>query len=109
MGQWELKSVGSHGYSKGREIHLREAGERIGGASPSGQSGLGKPIREKRGSKPWCMVTGDDLRIHRPQGDLMGRRVLKLLGKEVYWDFNDTRFTEKLRECEGIDLSPRRR
>ncbi|MDP3016932.1 MAG: hypothetical protein Q8N70_07690, partial [Deltaproteobacteria bacterium] len=27
------------------------------------------------------------------------------LSKEVYWDFNDTHFAEKLRECEGIDLN----
>ena len=27
------------------------------------------------------------------------------LSKEVYWDFNDTHFTEKLRECEGLEVS----
>jgi transposase len=36
--------------------------------------------------------------------DAIGKKVLAL-SKEVYWDFNDTHFTEKLREKEGIQIS----
>jgi hypothetical protein len=40
---------------------------------------------------------------YRIEGSLR-KKVLEL-SEEVYWDFNDTHFTEKLRECEGIDLN----
>jgi hypothetical protein len=33
------------------------------------------------------------------------REKVLALSKGVYWDFNDTHFTEKLLECEGVVLS----
>ena len=83
------------------KITLREAGERIG-VSYRQAKRIGQAIR-KRGIKG--LVHGNRGRPsnHRLKESLR-ERVLKL-SEEVYWDFNDTHFTEKLRECEGIDLN----
>jgi transposase len=83
------------------KITLREAGERIG-VSYRQAKRVGQAIRE-RGIKG--LVHGNRGRPsnHRLKESLR-ERVLKL-SEEVYWDFNDTHFTEKLRECEGIDLN----
>jgi transposase len=83
------------------KITLREAGERIG-VSYRQAKRIGQAIRE-RGIKG--LVHGNRGRPsnHRLKESLR-ERVLKL-SEEVYWDFNDTHFTEKLRECEGIDLN----
>ena len=83
------------------KITLREAGERIG-VSYRQAKRIGQAIRE-RGIKG--LVHGNRGRPsnHRLKEPLR-ERVLKL-SEEVYWDFNDTHFTEKLRECEGIDLN----
>jgi transposase len=83
------------------KVTLREAGERIG-VSYRQAKRIGQAIRE-RGIKG--LVHGNRGRPsnHRLKESLR-ERVLKL-SEEVYWDFNDTHFTEKLRECEGIDLN----
>src|SRR3972149_8539937 len=83
------------------KITLKEAGERIG-VSYRQAKRIGQAIRE-RGIKG--LVHGNRGRPsnHRLKESLR-ERVLKL-SEEVYWDFNDTHFTEKLRECEGIDLN----
>ena len=83
------------------KITLKEAGERIG-VSYRQVKRIGRAIREK-GIKG--LVHGNRGRPsnHRMEESLR-ERVLKL-SKEVYWDFNDTHFTEKLRECEGIELN----
>jgi transposase len=83
------------------KITLKEAGERIG-VSYRQAKRIGRAIREK-GIKG--LVHGNRGRPsnHRIEKSLR-EKVLKL-SKEVYWDFNDTHFTEKLRECEGIELN----
>jgi transposase len=101
MGQRELKRWHLMEMVKVGKITLREAGERIG-VSYRQAKRIGRAIRE-RGIKG--LVHGNRGRAsnHRLKEPLR-ERVLKL-SKEVYWDFNDTHFTEKLRECEGIDLN----
>jgi transposase len=101
MGQRELKRCHLMEMVKVGKITLREAGERIG-VSYRQAKRIGQAIRE-RGIKG--LVHGNRGRPsnHRLKESLR-ERVLKL-SEEVYWDFNDTHFTEKLRECEGIDLN----
>lgn len=101
MGQRELKRWHLMEMVKVGKITLREAGERIG-VSYRQAKRIGQAIRE-RGIKG--LVHGNRGRPsnHRLKESLR-ERVLKL-SEEVYWDFNDTHFTEKLRECEGIDLN----
>ena len=101
MGQRELKRLHLMEMVKVGKITLREAGERIG-VSYRQAKRIGQAIRE-RGIKG--LVHGNRGRPsnHRLKEPLR-ERVLKL-SEEVYWDFNDTHFTEKLRECEGIDLN----
>ena len=101
MGQRELKRLHLMEMVKVGKITLREAGERIG-VSYRQAKRIGQAIRE-RGIKG--LVHGNRGRPsnHRLKESLR-ERVLKL-SEEVYWDFNDTHFTEKLRECEGIDLN----
>src|SRR3989304_9750563 len=101
MGQRELKRCHLMEMVEVGKITLREAGERIG-VSYRQAKRIGQAIRE-RGIKG--LVHGNRGRPsnHRLKESLR-ERVLKL-SEEVYWDFNDTHFTEKLRECEGIDLN----
>jgi transposase len=101
MGQRELKRWHLMEMVKVGKITLREAGERIG-VSYRQAKRIGQAIRD-RGIKG--LVHGNRGRAsnHRLKEPLR-ERVLKL-SEEVYWDFNDTHFTEKLRECEGIDLN----
>jgi len=101
MGQRELKRWHLMKMVEVGKITLREAGEKIG-VSYRQAKRIGRAIRE-RGIKG--LVHGNrgrpsNNRLKEP----LRERVLKL-SKEVYWDFNDTHFTEKLRECEGIDLN----
>ncbi len=83
------------------KITLKEASERIG-VSYRQAKRIGRAIREK-GMKG--LVHGNRGRPsnHRIKESLR-EKVLEL-SKGVYWDFNDTHFTEKLRECEGMVLS----
>src|SRR4030043_806502 len=101
MGQRELKRWHLMEMVKVGKITLREAGERIG-VSYRQAKRIGRAIRE-RGIKG--LVHGNRGRPsnHRIEESLR-KKVLEL-SKEVYWDFNDTHFTEKLREYEGIDLN----
>ena len=83
------------------KITLKEASERIG-VSYRQAKRIGRAIREK-GMR--ALVHGNWGRPsnHRIKESLR-EKVLEL-SKGVYWDFNDTHFTEKLRECEGMVLS----
>ena len=83
------------------KITLREARERIG-VSYRQAKRIGRAIRE-RGMK--ALVHGNRGRPsnHRIKESL--REKVLGLSKGIYWDFNDTHFTEKLWECEGIDLN----
>jgi transposase len=83
------------------KITLKEASERIG-VSYRQAKRIGRAIREK-GIKG--LVHGNRGRPSNNRlKESLGKKVLEL-SKKVYWDFNDTHFTEKLRECEGIDLN----
>jgi len=83
------------------KITLREAGEKIG-VSYRQAKRIGRVIRE-RGIKG--LVHGNRGRPSNNRlKESLREKVLKL-SKEVYWDFNDMHFTEKLREREGIDLN----
>jgi transposase len=101
MGQKELKRWHLMKMAEAGKITLREAGEKIG-VSYRQAKRIGRAIRE-RGMKG--LVHGNRGRPsnHRLKESLR-KKVLEL-SKGVYWDFNDTHFTEKLRECEGIDLN----
>src|SRR4030042_597696 len=101
MGQRELKRWHLMEMVKVGKITLREAGERIG-VSYRQAKRIGQAIRE-RGIKGLVHGNRGQPSNHRLKESLR-ERVLKL-SEEVYWDFNDTHFTEKLRECEGIDLN----
>ena len=101
MGQRELKRWHLMEMVKVGKITLREAGERIG-VSYRQAKRIGRAIRE-RGIKGLIHGNRGRPSNHRLKEPLR-ERVLKL-SEEVYWDFNDTHFTEKLRECEGIDLN----
>ena len=100
MGQRELKRWHLMELVKGGKITLREAGEKIG-VSYRQAKRIGRAIRD-RGIK--ALVHGNRGRPsnHRIK-EALREKVLGL-SREIYWDFNDTHFTEKLRECEGIDL-----
>jgi len=101
MGQRELKRWHLMELVKAGKITLREAGEKIG-VSYRQAKRIGRAIRE-RGVKG--LIHGNRGRPSNSRlKESLRERVLKL-SKEVYWDFNDTHFTEKLRECEGIDLN----
>ncbi len=83
------------------KITLKEAGERIG-VSYRQAKRIGRAIRE-RGIK--ALVHGNRGRPSNNRlKESLREKVLKL-SREVYWAFNDIHFTEKLRECEGIDLN----
>jgi transposase len=94
--RWHLMEMVGAG-----KITLREAGEKMG-VSYRQAKRIGRAIRDK-GMKG--LVHGNEGRPsnHRLKQPL--REKVLALSKEVYWDFNDTHFTEKLRECEGIDLN----
>jgi transposase len=101
VGQRELKRWHLMELVKAGKITLREAGEKIG-VSYRQAKRIGRAIRDK-GIKG--LIHGNRGRPSNNRlKESLRERVLKL-SKEVYWDFNDTHFTEKLRECEGIDLN----
>ena len=101
MGQRELKRWHLMKMVETGKISLKEAGEKIG-VSYRQAKRIGRAIRE-RGIKG--LIHGNRGRPSNNRlKESLRERVLRL-SKEVYWDFNDTHFTEKLRECEGIDLN----
>ncbi len=101
MGQRELKRWHLMELVKVGKITLKEAGEKIG-ISYRQAKRIRRAIRE-RGIK--ALVHGNRGRPsnHRIK-EALRERVLEL-SRELYWDFNDTHFTEKLREWEGIVLN----
>src|SRR4030065_134204 len=101
MGQRELKRWYLMEMVEVGKITLREAGERIG-VSYRQAKRIGRAIRE-RGIKG--LIHGNRGRPSNNRfKEPLRKKVLKL-SREVYWDFNDTHFREKLRECEGLDLN----
>lgn len=86
---------------EGRKITLREAGEKMG-VSYRHAKRIRRAIRG-RGIKG--LVHGNRGRPSKRRIDDSLREKILALSKGVYWDFNDTHFTEKLRECEGVEVS----
>ena len=101
MGQRELKRWHLIELVKAGKITLREAGEKIG-VSYRQAKRIRRAIRE-RGIK--ALVHGNRGRPSNNRLKESLREKVLELSREVYWDFNDTHFTEKLRECEKIDLN----
>src|SRR4030065_1661394 len=101
MGQRELKRWHLMELVKGGKITLREAGEKIG-VSYRQAKRIRRAIRE-RGVKGLVHGNRGQPSNHRLK-EFLREKVLEL-SREVYWDFNDTHFTEKLRERKGIDLN----
>jgi len=101
MGQKQLQRWHLIKMVEGRKITLREAGEKMG-VSYRHAKRIRRAIREK----------GIKGLVHGNRGQPSKRRIddalrEKVLGlsKGIYRGFNDTHFTEKLRECEGMVLS----
>ena len=101
MGQRELKRWHLMELAKAGKITLKEAGEKIG-VSYRQAKRIRRAIRE-RGIKGLVHGNRGQPSNHRLKESL--REKVLGLSREIYWDFNDTHFTEKLRECEGIDLN----
>ncbi len=83
------------------KITLKEAGEKIGVCYRQAKR-IRRVLREKgmRG-----LIHGNTGRpSHHRLSEMLGQKVLQL-SRKVYHDFNDTHFTEKLREKGGIVLS----
>lgn len=83
------------------KITLKEAGEKIGVCYRQAKR-IRRVLREKgmRG-----LIHGNTGRpSHHRLSEVLRQKILQL-SKEVYPDFNDTHFTEKLGEEEGVDLS----
>ncbi len=101
MGQRQLQRWHLMEMVKAGKITLKEASEKIG-VSYRQAKRISRAIRDN-GMR--ALVHGNQGRPsnHRLKESLR-ERVLTL-SKEVYWDLNDTHFTEKLREDEGIDLN----
>ena len=101
MGQKQLQRWHLIKMVEGRKMILREAGEKMG-VSYRQAKRIRRAIRD-RGIKG--LVHGNRGRpSKRGIGDVLRNKVLAL-SKGVYGGFNDTHFTEKLRECEGVVLS----
>lgn len=101
MGQRELRRWHLMELAKAGKITLREAGEKIG-VSYRQAKRIRRAIREK-GMKGIVHGNRGQPSNHRLKESL--REKVLGLSREVYWDFNDTHFTEKLRECEGVVLN----
>jgi len=101
MGQKQLQRWHLIKMVEGRKITLREAGEKMT-VSYRHAKRIRRAIRE-RGIKG--LVHGNRGRPSKRRIDDTLREKVLALSKGVYLGFNDTHFTEKLRECEGIELS----
>jgi transposase len=101
MGQKELQRWHLIKMVEGRKITLREAGEKMS-VSYRQAKRIRRAIRD-RGIKG--LVHGNRGRPSKRRIDDWVQEKVLALSKEVYWDFNDTHFTEKLRECEGVEVS----
>lgn len=101
MGQRELRRWHLMELAKAGKITLKEAGEKIG-VSYRQVKRIRRAIRD-RGVRGIVHGNRGQPSNHRLK-EFLREKVLRL-SREVYWDFNDTHFTEKLRECEGIVLN----
>jgi transposase len=101
MGQRELKRWHVMELAKAGKITLKEAAEKIG-VSYRQAKRIRRRIRE-RGIKGLVHGNRGKPSNHRVKESL--REKVLGLSRGVYWEFNDTHFTEKLRECEGMALN----
>jgi transposase len=104
MSQRQLQRWHLMGLVEGGKIALKEATEKLG-VSYRQAKRIRRALREKgmRG-----LIHGNTVRpSHHRLSEVLRQRVLRL-SREVYRDFNDTHFTEKLGEEEGIVLSRER-
>ena len=101
MGQKQLQRWHVMGLVEVGKITLKEAGEKIG-VSYRQAKRIRKAVRQK-GAKGLIHGNGGRPPSNRIPESLR-QRIVKL-SREVYWDFNDTHFTEKLREQGDIVLS----
>jgi transposase len=101
MGQKQLQRWHLIKMVEGRKMTLREAGEKMGVCYRHAKR-IRRAIRE-RGIKG--LVHGNRGQPSKRRIDNVLREKVLALSKGVYWGFNDTHFTEKLRECEGMVLS----
>jgi len=101
MGQKQLQRWHLIKMVEGRRITLREAGEKMR-VSYRHAKRIRRAIRQ-RGIKG--LVHGNRGRPSKRRIDDSLREKVLALSKGVYWDFNDTHFSEKLRECEGVEIS----
>lgn len=101
MGQKQLQRWHLIKMADGREITLKEAGEKMGVSYRQAKRIRGA-IRDKgmRG-----LVHGNRGRPSKRRIDESIREKVLRLSKERYWDFNDSHFTEKLQKSEGVVLS----
>ena len=101
MGQKQLQRWHLIKMVEGRKITLREAGEKMG-VSYRHAKRIRRAIQEK-GIKG--LVHGNRGRPSKRRMDDTLREKVLALSKGVYRGFNDTHFTEKLREWEGMEVS----
>ncbi len=101
MGQKQVQRWHLIKMVEGRKITLREAGEKMG-VSYRHAKRIRRAIRE-RGIKG--LVHGNRGQPSKRRIDDALREKVLGLSKGFYWGFNDTHFTEKLRESEGVVLS----
>ena len=101
MGQKQLQRWHLIKMVEGRKITLKEAGGRMG-VSYRQAKRIRRAIRD-RGMKG--LVHGNRGQPSKRRMDDSLREKILALSRELYWDFNDAHFTEKLRECEGLEAS----
>ncbi len=101
MGQRELQRLRVMELVMGERMSLKEAGEKMGVC-----------YRQAKRIKRAIQDKGVKGLVHGNRGRPSNRRIeqtlrerVLVLCRGVYRDFNDTHLTEKLKECEGVELS----
>ena len=101
MGQRQLQRWHVIGLVEGGKITLKEAGEKIG-VSYRQAKRIRKAIRDRGGKG---LIHGNVGRAPANRIPETLRRQILELSRGTYSEFNDTHFSEKLSEQEGIELS----
>ena len=101
LSQRELQKVKVMSLVEVGKITLKEAADKIGRSYRQAKR-IWKRVQEKGVKGVLHGNKGKSANHHIPEGEQ--EKVLRL-SRQRYGDFNDTHFTEKLREREGMDLS----
>ena len=101
LSQRELQRVKVMSLVEVGKITLKEAADKIGRSYRQAKR-IWKRVQEKGVKGVLHGNKGKSANHHIPEGEQ--EKVLRL-SRQRYGDFNDTHFTEKLREREGMDLS----